>query len=82
VVIEINANPWRLDLDWRWVRYAMDQGVILSINPDAHEKAGVAHMKFGVIAGRKGGLTKAMTLNTKSGDELATYFENRKKKKQ
>jgi len=82
VVIEINANPWRLDLDWRWVRYAIDQGVLLSINPDAHEKAGIAHMKFGVIAGRKGGLTRAMTLNTKSREELATYFENRKRKKQ
>jgi DNA polymerase (family 10) len=82
VVIEINANPWRLDLDWRWVRYAMDKGVLLSINPDAHEKAGVAHMKFGVIVGRKGGLTKAMTLNTKSREELANYFEDRKRKKQ
>ena len=36
VIIEINANPWRLDLDWRWVRYALEQGVPLSINPDAH----------------------------------------------
>ena len=60
----------------------MDQGVMLSINPDAHEKAGIAHMKFGVIAGRKGGLTKEMTLNTKNGEELAAYFENRKRKKQ
>jgi DNA polymerase (family 10) len=80
VVIEINANPWRLDLDWRWVRYAMDKGVLLSINPDAHEKAGVADMKFGVMAGRKGGLTKKMTLNSKSTEELSDYFENRKRK--
>nr|HAD50359.1 DNA polymerase/3'-5' exonuclease PolX [Algoriphagus sp.] len=49
VVIEINANPWRLDLDWRWVRYAMDQGVMLSINPDAHEMDGYADMKYGVL---------------------------------
>src|SRR5690606_3813228 len=70
VVIEINANPWRLDLDWRWVRYAMDQGVKLSINPDAHEMEGYAHMKYGVLAGRKGGLTKEMTLNALSGDEI------------
>jgi DNA polymerase (family 10) len=81
VVIEINANPWRLDLDWRWVRYAMEQGVILSINPDAHANEGIWHMKYGVIAGRKGGLTKDMTLNTKSADELSDYFENRKKNK-
>ena len=78
VVIEINANPWRLDLDWRWVRYAMDQGVKLSINPDAHEMEGYAHMKYGVLAGRKGGLTKEMTLNALSGDEIAAYFAQRK----
>lgn len=78
VVIEINANPWRLDLDWRWVRYAMDQGVMLSINPDAHEMDGYSDMKYGVLAGRKGGLTKEMTLNALSKDEISDYFEKRK----
>jgi len=78
VVIEINANPWRLDLDWRWVRYAMDQGVKLSINPDAHEMDGYSDMKYGVLVGRKGGLTKEMTLNTLSGAEIAEYFNKRK----
>ncbi|WP_338021196.1 helix-hairpin-helix domain-containing protein [Aquiflexum gelatinilyticum] len=80
VVIEINANPWRLDLDWRWVNYAMDKGVKLSINPDAHEMEGYADMKFGVIAGRKGGLTKDMTLNAMSADEIGNYFQDRKNK--
>lgn len=78
VVIEINANPWRLDLDWRWVRYAMEQGVKLSINPDAHEMDGYADMKYGVLVGRKGGLTKEMTLNCLSGEEIAAYFAQRK----
>jgi DNA polymerase (family 10) len=78
VVIEINANPWRLDLDWRWVRYAMDQGVKLSINPDAHEMDGYSDMKYGVLAGRKGGLTKDMTLNTLSVKEISEYFDKRK----
>ncbi|MBC6366785.1 DNA polymerase/3'-5' exonuclease PolX [Algoriphagus sp. AK58] len=78
VVIEINANPWRLDLDWRWVRYAMDQGVKLSINPDAHEMDGYADMKYGVLVGRKGGLTKEMTLNALSREEIASYFAARK----
>jgi DNA polymerase (family X) len=78
VVIEINANPWRLDLDWRWVSYAMQQGVKLSINPDAHEMDGYDDMKYGVLVGRKGGLTKEMTLNTLSEKEIATYFSNRK----
>ena len=80
VVIEINANPWRLDLDWRWVRYAMEQGVMLSINPDAHEMDGYADMQYGVWIGRKGGLTKELTLNALSGKELETYFESRKAK--
>ena len=80
VVIEINANPWRLDLDWRWVRYAMEQGVMLSINPDAHEMEGYADMQYGVWIGRKGGLTKELTLNALSGKELASYFEARKTK--
>jgi DNA polymerase (family 10) len=78
VVIEINANPWRLDLDWRWVRYAMEQGVMLSINPDAHEMEGYADMQYGVWIGRKGGLTKELTLNALSGAEIANYFEKRK----
>lgn len=78
VVIEINANPWRLDLDWRWVRYATEQGVKLAINPDAHEMDGYADMKYGVLVGRKGGLTKEMTLNALSGEEIASYFASRK----
>ena len=78
VVIEINANPWRLDLDWRWVRYAMDQGVMLSINPDAHEMDGYADMKYGVLVGRKGGLTKEMTLNALSLKEIQEYFDHKK----
>lgn len=78
VVIEINANPWRLDLDWRWVRYAMDQGVMLSINPDAHEMDGYADMKYGVLVGRKGGLTKEMTLNALSLKEIQDYFDHKK----
>ncbi len=78
VIIEINANPWRLDLDWRWVRYALSQGVQLSINPDAHHTDGYADMRYGVLAGRKGMLTKEMTFNAKSVDEVTAYFEARK----
>ncbi len=80
VVIEINANPWRLDLDWRWIRYAMEQGVMLAINPDAHEMDGYADMQYGVLIGRKGGLTKELTLNALSNKELASYFDARKAK--
>ncbi|MCL6257961.1 helix-hairpin-helix domain-containing protein [Aquiflexum sp. TKW24L] len=80
VVIEINANPWRLDLDWKWINYATVKGVKLSINPDAHEMEGYADMKYGVIAGRKGGLTKDMTFNAMSADEIGKYFQERKSK--
>ena len=80
VVIEINANPWRLDLDWRWVRYAMDQGVMLSINPDAHAMEGYSDMRYGVLVGRKGGLTKEMTLNALSSEEIGKYFDSRLEK--
>ncbi len=78
VIIEINANPWRLDLDWRWVRYALDQGVPLSINPDAHHTNGYEDMRYGVLMGRKGHLTKEMTFNAKSVAGVAAYFEARK----
>ncbi len=80
VIIEINANPWRLDLDWRWVHYALAQGVMLSINPDAHHTNGYADMKYGVLVGRKGGLTKEMTFNAKPMEEVAAYFQERKAK--
>ncbi|GAB3989264.1 DNA polymerase/3'-5' exonuclease PolX [Spirosoma daeguense] len=80
VVIEINASPYRLDLDWKWIDYAMQQGVKLSINPDAHELAGLLDMHYGVAIGRKGGLTKAMTFNTLSLDEMTTYLEQRRER--
>ncbi|MBD1398382.1 DNA polymerase/3'-5' exonuclease PolX [Pontibacter sp. JH31] len=80
VIIEINANPWRLDLDWRWVAYALEKGVMLSINPDAHHTSGYDDMKYGVLVGRKGGLTKEMTFNAKSAEEVEKYFRERKEK--
>ena len=80
VVIEINANPWRLDLDWRWVHYAIEQGVKLSINPDAHKMEGYDDMYYGLLAGRKGGLTADMTFNALNAEELGEYFTERKSK--
>jgi DNA polymerase (family X) len=80
VIIEINSNPWRLDLDWRWVHYALEKGVMLSINPDAHHTNGYDDMRYGVLVGRKGGLTKEMTFNSKSVEEVEAYFKARKEK--
>lgn len=75
VVIEINASPWRLDLDWRWIRYCMEQGVMLSINPDAHETAGYLDMHYGVKVARKGGLTKEFTFNALGLEEIVARMK-------
>lgn len=63
VSVEINANPYRLDLDWTWVPYALEKGILLSINPDAHSTAGMHDIRYGVFAGRKGGLTPKACIN-------------------
>lgn len=77
VAIEINAHPRRLDMDWRWVGYALEKGVMISINPDAHEMEGYLDMHYGVHVGRKAGLTKEMTLNAFSLEEISTYFSRK-----
>lgn len=77
VVIEINANPLRLDLDWRWHRYALEKEVLLSINPDAHRKEGFHDMQYGVKVARKGGLTAAKCLNAFTLNEISSYFEQK-----
>ncbi|MGE8429164.1 MAG: helix-hairpin-helix domain-containing protein [Sphingobacterium sp.] len=74
VVIEINANPLRLDLDWRWHRYAVEKGVLLSINPDAHRTEGLHDMQYGVLVAQKGGLQASNCLNTYSLDAITDYF--------
>ncbi|TXB66577.1 DNA polymerase/3'-5' exonuclease PolX [Phaeodactylibacter luteus] len=63
VAIEINANPYRLDLDWSWAPYALEKGVPLCINPDAHSTAGIHDIRYGVFAARKGGLSAPQCLN-------------------
>ena len=74
VVIEINANPLRLDLDWRWHQYALEKGVWLSINPDAHRREGFLDVKYGLLAARKGGLYKERCLNALSLTEIKDFF--------
>ncbi|MCW8311410.1 DNA polymerase/3'-5' exonuclease PolX [Sphingobacterium sp. InxBP1] len=78
VVIEINANPLRLDLDWRWHRYAVEKGVILSINPDAHRTEGLLDMQYGILVAQKGGLEAKNCLNTYSQSEITAYFNSLK----
>jgi DNA polymerase (family X) len=78
VVIEINASPYRLDLDWRWIQYALEKNVMLSINPDAHEKDGYFDMHYGVAVARKGGLTSNMTFNTLTLKEIEDYLQKKR----
>ncbi|MBB6240405.1 DNA polymerase (family 10) [Pedobacter sp. AK013] len=77
VVIEINANPLRLDLDWRWHRYALEKGVLLSINPDAHRTEGFHDMHYGILVARKGGLSADKCLNAFTLEEIMAYFANK-----
>lgn len=77
VVVEINASPWRLDLDWRWISYCLEKGVLLSINPDAHSKEGYYDMHYGVAVARKGGLTRDMTFNALSLLDMEAYLKKR-----
>ena len=68
--VEINASPYRLDLDWRLCKYARDQGVPICINPDAHDTNGLRDYWYGVQIARKGWLSPADVLNTHSGAEI------------
>ena len=69
-VVEINASPYRLDLDWRYCRYAKEQGVPISINPDAHSPQGLKDVWFGSQIARKGWLEQTDILNCRSGTDL------------
>jgi len=78
VVIELNAHPYRLDLDWRWIEYAINKGVKISINPDAHSTEGYKDMYYGVCVGRKGFLTAKETFNAQNREDINKYFQDRK----
>jgi DNA polymerase (family 10) len=75
VVIEINAHPRRLDMDWKWIDFALKQGVLLSINPDAHALDGFDDVKYGVLAAQKGGLTKENNLSSFSLNEFEVFLK-------
>lgn len=76
VIIEINANPYRLDMDWSNIPYAMEKGVMISINPDSHSIAEIDNIRWGVSAARKGGLTKAMTWNAMGLKDIENWIRS------
>lgn len=80
VIIELNASPWRLDLDWRHWRKAAARGLLCAINPDAHETEGLGHVAAGINAARKGWLTKEHVFTTRTLSEVKKHFAKRAKR--
>ena len=76
VVIELNAHPRRLDIDWKWIGYAIEKGVLLSIDPDAHALDGFDDVKYGVLAGQKGRMTKGNNLSSFGLKEFEIWLTN------
>lgn len=79
VVIELNAHPRRLDMDWRHWRRAAERGVLCAINPDAHRVEGLAHVAAGVNSARKAGLTAAEVLNTRPLEDVRKWLAARRR---
>ena len=79
VVIEINANPRRLDMDWYWIDYALDKGVLVSIDPDAHDISEFDNCRYGVLAAQKGGVKKENNLSSFSLKEFEKVISSFKR---
>jgi len=79
VVIELNAHPRRLDMDWRFIHYALEKNVLISIDPDAHSTSGFNDIKYGVLAAQKAQLTKEKNLSSFSLQQFENFLANKKK---
>ena len=79
VVIELNANPNRLDIDWREIKYALDKNVLISVNPDAHSLKGIDDIKYGVFSAQKAMLPKEKNLSSFSLQNFNNFLDNRKR---
>jgi DNA polymerase (family 10) len=77
VIIEMNAHPWRLDMDWRHWKKASAKGLLTSVNPDAHSVSGFRYVSAGINSCRKGWLTAESVFNTWSIDKVKDYLENK-----
>jgi DNA polymerase (family 10) len=81
VVIELNANPSRLDIDWRQIGYALDKNVLISINPDAHHVDGIADTRYGVLVAQKAMVTTTQNLSSFTLEAFTSFIEKTKAKK-
>ncbi len=75
-IIELNSNPKRLDIDWRYIKEAISKSVLISINPDSHNSQSTYFVNYGVNVARKGGATKANILNTRSASDVFRIFKD------
>ena len=78
VAIEINAHPWRLDMDWRWCERALELGCTFAIDPDAHSTTEIDNLQWGVLMARKGGVPKDRVLNALDLAHFTAHLEARK----
>jgi DNA polymerase (family 10) len=74
VAVEINANPWRLDVDWRWHQMALKFGCMLSINPDAHSTTEIENIQWGIAMARKGGIPPERVINCLSAPQFKRFI--------
>lgn len=79
VAVEINAHPWRLDMDWRWCERALELGCMFSINPDAHSTEEIDNVRWGVLMARKGAVPKHRVLNCLSLDQFQEHLRMRQR---
>jgi len=79
IVLEINANPHRLDLDWRWVKKAKEMGIRLMINPDAHSISEISNTGFGTAMARKGWCEREDILNCLDTDSMKRFLSGQKR---
>jgi DNA polymerase (family X) len=80
VAIELNANPCRLDMDWRLWRRAAERGLECSINPDAHDTAGLGFVRAGINAARKGWLTRENVVNTLPVGKIESWLAKKRRR--
>jgi DNA polymerase (family 10) len=81
VVIELNAHPRRLDIDWRYINYCIEKNVLISIDPDAHSVGGFNDIKYGVLAAQKAGITKEQNLSSYSLAEFESFLKIQREKR-
>ena len=80
VVIELNAHPRRLDIDWRWIKYALEKEVLISIDPDAHYLSGFDDIQYGTLVAQKAGLTKERNLSSFGLSAFEKFLTTQKSK--